>query len=98
ALLRAPEDVADANQGRSLLHRDAVVLTGAHRELPQAVRLRQLTKAAEVRTRSLRVTGEGRHRHQPADVAVQRQEGTQVLRRHPGLRRLSGKVDLDERG
>src|SRR5581483_6788708 len=47
----AEERRADADVRRALLDGDAVVLARAHRELPQAVLLRELAQPAEVRAR-----------------------------------------------
>src|SRR5438105_3939974 len=74
-----PEHRADSDERRALLGGDAVVLARAHRELSQAVGVRELAEPPEVRARGLRIARRGRHRHQAAHVVVELEERGQLL-------------------
>src|SRR5512133_1221509 len=82
---------------RTLFGGHAVVLARSHRELAQAVALRQLPEAPEVRPRGLGIAGLGRHRHQAYHALVETEEILQIALRQPGFRLLAGEVHLDER-
>ena len=64
---------------------------------PRGRARRRAHAAPEVRPRGLGVVRERRHRHQPADVAVEREQRGELVRLHPRLRRLAREIDLDER-
>ena len=83
---------------RPLFGGHAVVLARSHRELAQAVALRQLAQAPEVRPRGLGVARcSGGIVIRPLTFAYEREEILQIALRMPGLRLLAGEVDLDER-
>src|SRR4051812_10493983 len=91
------EDGTHPHERRALLDGDSVVLARAHRELVQTVLGGELPQSAEVRTRRLRVVGEGWHRHQSAHARVELEERREGPRRYARLRLLPAQVDLDKR-
>src|SRR3954471_9412573 len=80
-----------AYDGGALLDGDREVLRRAHREPSQSVGLGELAQRGEVAPAVLRVLGERRHRHQPADpYGSALEEGGELARDDARLALLPG--------
>src|SRR5438093_12475924 len=95
-MLTPVENGAETYERRALLDGDAVVLARAHGEPAEAVALRQLAQAPEVRPGGLGIVRLGRHRHQTLHVVVEAEETLELVLGDARFPLLPREVHLDQ--